>query len=68
MRASVGGSESLQPLGSKTGAPSSVQNREMKEGVLQLKCKKIFYIYIDISFVSAYNKYEEMKGGHRNEV
>ncbi len=33
-----------------------------------LKCKKIFYIPIDISFISAYNKCEEMEGGHRNEV
>ena len=28
-----------------------------------LKCKKIFYIVIDISSVSAYNKSEEMQGG-----
>ena len=33
-----------------------------------LKCKKIFYISVDISSVSAYNKSEEMEGGHRNEV
>ena len=38
------------------------------EKLLMLKCKKIFYISIDISFVSAYNKCEEMEGGHRNEV
>lgn len=31
-----GGFESLQPLGSKTGAPSSVQNREMKDGGMRL--------------------------------
>lgn len=47
---------------------SSVQNREMEDGARLLKCKKIFYISIDISFDSAYNKCEEMEGGHRNEV
>lgn len=47
---------------------SSAQNREMEDGACLLKCKKIFYISIDISFVSAYNKCEEMEGGHRNEV
>ena len=40
----------------------------MEDGARLLKCKKIFYISIDISFVSAYNKCEEMEGGHRNEV
>ena len=39
-----------------------------KMGAYLLKCKKIFYISIDISFVSTYNKCEEMEGGHRNEV
>jgi hypothetical protein len=33
-----------------------------------LKCKKKFYISVDISFVSVYNKSEEIEGGHRNEV
>ena len=33
-----------------------------------LKCKKIFYIYIDDSSVSAYNKSEEIEGEHHNEV
>ena len=41
---------------------------KLKTGAYLLKCKKIFYISIDISFVSAYNKCEEMEGGHRNEV
>lgn len=45
-----------------------MQNREMEDWACLLKCKKIFYIPIDISFVSAYNKCEEMEGGHRNEV
>lgn len=58
----------IQPLGSQTGAPSSVQNRGMEDGGYLLKCKKIFYIIIDISSVSAYNKSEEMEGGRRNEV
>jgi hypothetical protein len=33
-----------------------------------LKCKKIFYISVDIYFVTTYNKSEEIEGGHRNEV
>lgn len=41
---------------------------KLKMGAQLLKCKKIFYIIIDISSVSAYNKSEEMEGGHRNEV
>lgn len=45
-----------------------MQNREMEDWGIVLKCKKIFYISIDISFVSAYNKSEEMEGGHHNEV
>ena len=58
-----------RPLGlSGTGAPSSVKNREVGDGGTVLKCKKIFYISIDASFVSAYNKSEEMQGGHHNEV
>ena len=41
---------------------------KLKTGVCLLKCKKIFYIIIDISSVSEYNNSEEMEGGHRNEV
>lgn len=33
-----------------------------------LKCKKIFYNYIDESFVWTYNKGEKIEGGHHNEV
>ena len=33
-----------------------------------LKCKKIFYITVDISSFSAYNKSEKIEGGHHNEV
>lgn len=38
------------------------------EIIIVLKCKIIFYISVDISFVSSYNKSEEMEGGHHNEV
>lgn len=41
---------------------------KLKAGACVLKYKKIFYIIIDISSVSAYNKSEETEGGHRNEV
>ena len=39
-----------------------------KTGVHLLKCKKIFYITVDISSFSAYNKSEKIEGGHHNEV
>ena len=31
--------ESLEPVGFKTGAPSSVQNREMEDGGMRECCK-----------------------------
>lgn len=45
-----------------------MKNREVGDGSTVLKCKKIFYISVDVSFVSAYNKSEEIEGGHHNEV
>ena len=50
----------------KSGIACKIAN--LKTGVCLLKCKKIFYIIIDISSVSEYNNSEEMEGGHRNEV
>lgn len=45
-----------------------VCSRKMEYGDMMLKCKNIFYISIDNSSFSVYNKYEEREGGHRNEV
>ena len=46
----------------------SLKNREIEDGAYLLKCKKIFYITVDVSSFSAYNKSEKIEGGHHNEV
>lgn len=57
-----------RPYATRPAPPLLCKIAKLKTGAYLLKCKKIFYISIDISFVSAYNKCEEMEGGHRNEV